>query len=115
MAAGDTKFSHITVNANDDDDVVIQAGARPARPAADPAPHVPEAAPASEVPAAPERSAPAPADAATASRPRDKKGYRPTTADDLKAEPMSTMQKAIIVLALVGIAAFVAYYLFFMR
>ena len=88
MVAGEPKFSHITVTPDDEDDVVIQAGARPTRPA-DPAP----ASPCEEEKAGNE-------------------GYRETTMDDLKAAPMPLAQKVVLALAAVGVVAIVAWYLF---
>ena len=114
VASGDTKFSHITVSADDDDDVVIQAGARPSgsgarapEPREEPA--APEPAPVAPEPEPQEEPAPA------AQPARDAKRYRETTAEDLEAEPMSAMQKAIIAVALAAVVGFVLYYLFFMR
>ncbi len=45
-------------------------------------------------------------------RPARDDGYRETTLSDIEGLKMSTTQKAVIVVALVGIAAFVAWYLF---
>ena len=42
-------------------------------------------------------------------------GYRETTLDDLKSAPMSSMQKGIIVFAVLAIAVAVVYYMMFMR
>ena len=108
MVAGEPKFSHITVTPDDEDDVVIQAGARPTRPA-DPAP----ASPCEEEPA------PAAANGSSTdedARPKREKavneGYRETTMDDLKAAPMPLAQKVVLALAAVGVVAIVAWYLF---
>lgn len=38
-------------------------------------------------------------------------GYEPTTLEDLQSSPVSTTQRVIIVLAVVGLAAFVLWYL----
>ena len=88
MVAGEPKFSHITVTPDDEDDVVIQAGARPTRPA-DPAP----ASPCEEEPAPePEPAAANGSSTDEDARPKREKagneGYRETTMDDLKAAPM---------------------------
>lgn len=42
-------------------------------------------------------------------------GYHETTLDDLKSTPMSSMQKGIIVFAVLAIAVAVVYYMMFMR
>lgn len=99
MAQDETKFSHITVTSDDEDDVVIHAGLRSTTP---PAPAVatpePEAAPVLEP--APEPPAP---------EARRKDDYRETTAEDLESEPMSLMQKALIAIAVVLVVAVAAY------
>ena len=116
-------FSHITVNADDDDDVVIQAGIvedgaevadepdgepgpRPepaAEPAIEPGPDLvqvdepePQAAPAAPEPA----------------RPAADDGYRATTLADVEGSSMSRTQKAVIVVAVLAIVAFVLWYNF---
>ncbi|MBU5406449.1 SURF2 Surfeit locus protein 2 [Paraeggerthella hongkongensis] len=121
MASGDTKFSHITVNADDDDDFVIQAGLRPSAPAPEPAQTdgaVPSE-PSFDAPSSTEdeREASAADDArpSSAGSKSSKKGYRETTAEDLEVEPMSAMQKIIIAVALLAIVGFIAYYVLFMR
>ncbi len=112
----DTKgFSHITVGTDDDDDVVIQAGIAEAAPE-------PAASEAGKAGEAPLEFEPEPADepdstaAAEPETPRKRParddGYRETTLSDIEGLKMSTTQKAVIVVALVGIAAFVAWYLF---
>ncbi len=138
--AQDKKYSFITVGTDDDDDVVIQAGAPACQPAGfepesaadlaepevepawEPEPALdlePELAPAEDLGAAPEpepepepalKAAPAPVSA----KPKAKDGYRETTLEDLESAPMGSTQKLIIGIAVLGIAAFVAYYLFFM-
>lgn len=112
VVAGEPKFSHITVTPDDEDDVVIQAGARPARPA-DPAP----ASPCEEEPAPePEPAAANGSSTDEDARPKREKagneGYRETTMDDLKAAPMPLAQKVVLALAAVGVVAIVAWYLF---
>ena len=135
------KFSHISVASDDEDDVVIEAGAprfrsygegeSAAQPAGDEAAASAAnktsvvdggegfadrasagAAPAERV------SAPAPERAAKADKPARKapaparKGYEETTLADLTK--MSGMQKGIIAVALIGIVAFIVYYVAFM-
>ena len=111
MAAGDPKFSHITVTPDDEDDVVIQAGARPARTAAPtpvpaPAPTAPSAEPddaaSGEPEAVEEREEPSAED----------EGYQGTTLDDLEAAPMPIAQKIVLALGAVAVIAVVAWYLF---
>lgn len=121
MASGDTKFSHITVNADDDDDFVIQAGLRPSAPAvvpvrADaPAPSEPSFAESPSVEGAQEAPAADDAKPSKAGAKSSKDGYRETTAEDLEVEPMPAMQKAIIAVALLAVVGFIAYYVLFMR
>lgn len=118
------EFSHITVTA-DEDDVVIQAGAVEEAPAAevdDAREEDPESAP-EDVSSAPERNAEVPASseaasasattptAPTAREKADAASFRETTLDDLEATKMSTTQKVVIVVAVLGIVAFAAWYL----
>lgn len=105
MATGEPKFSHITVTPDDEDDVVIQAGARPARSVAQvPVPVDEEASPTE----APEEQ---PVEDAPSKRAEDK-GYQETTLEDLKAAPMPLVQKIVLAAAAVGVIAIVAWYLF---
>ena len=136
MTGDAQKFSHISVASDDEDDVVIEAGAprsrsygegestsQPARDEAAGSAAATEAAEAdggegsSEPPlrastSAPERAAKAdkPATASASTR----KGYEETTLEDLESTKMSGMQKGIIAVALIGIAAFIVYYVAFM-
>lgn len=115
-------FSHITVSTDDDDDVVIQAGARAvSRPAAlEPAPE-PDCAPDSEEPA----SAGAVADEAAPGNPSASRSdeearsleddSREQRLEDLAGAPMPKAQKAVLATALLLIVGFAAYYYFFMR
>ena len=121
--ANPQEFSHITVTA-DEDDVVIQAGAVEEA--------VVEEAPAAEVDDAREEdleSAGADASSAsahnaevpassetpptppTAREKADAASFRETTLDDLESTRMSTTQKAIIVVAVLGVIAVAAWYL----
>ena len=136
MTGDAQKFSHISVASDDEDDVVIEAGAPRSRsygegesasqPSGDEAAAsevATEAAAAdggegsSEPPSraftpAPERAAKAdkPAKASAPAR----KCYEETTLEDLEGTKMSGMQKGIIAVALIGIAAFIVYYVAFM-
>lgn len=141
MTGDAQKFSHISVAFDDEDDVVIEAGAprsrsygegeSAAQPAGDKATSAANktsvvdggegfadrasagAAPAERVSTpAPERAAKAdkPATASASAR----KGYEETTLEDLESTKMSGMQKGIIAVALIGIAAFIVYYVAFM-
>lgn len=127
--ANPQEFSHITVTA-DEDDVVIQAGAveeavveeAPAAEVDDAREEDLESAGAdassasahnAEVPASSEAasaSATTPT-APTAREKADAASFRETTLDDLESTRMSTTQKAIIVVAVLGVIAFVAWYL----
>lgn len=136
MTGDAQKFSHISVASDDEDDVVIEAGAPRSRsygegesasqPAGDEA--LARAA-ATEATAAdggegssepPSRaSTPAPERAAKADKPATasasaRKGYEETTLEDLEGTKMSGMQKGVIAVALIGIAAFIVYYVAFM-
>lgn len=119
-------FSHITVTADEDEDIVIQAGIVDEPAAEAPSVSAPEAeaSPASdeadegiesvEVAEAVE-VAPAPAaepEPPTRSRPAaPDDGYRETTLEDIESSKMSGTQKAVILVAVLGIAAFVLWYL----
>ncbi len=135
MTGDAQKFSHISVASDDEDDVVIEAGAprsrsyREGEPAAQPAgdeatsaANKTAAADGGEGPSeSPSRaSTPAPERAAKADKPARKasaparKGYEETTLEDLEGTKMSGMQKGIIAVALIGIVAFIVYYVAFM-
>ena len=127
--ANPQEFSHITVTA-DEDDVVIQAGAveeavveeAPAAEVDDASEEDPESAP-EDVSSASGRNAEVPASseavsasattptAPTAREKADAASFRETTLDDLESTRMSTTQKAIIVVAVLGVIAFAAWYL----
>ena len=136
MTGDAQKFSHISVASDDEDDVVIEAGAprfrsygegeSAAQPAGDEAAASAAnktsvvdggegfadrasagAAPAERV------STPAPERAAKADKPA-RKGYEETTLADLEDTKMSGMQKGIIAVAIIGIVAFIVYYVAFM-
>ena len=128
--ANSKEFSHITVTADDDDDVVIQAGAveetvveeAPAAEVDDAREEDPESAP-EDVSSASGRNAEVPASseaalasattptAPTAREKADAASFRETTLDDLESTRMSTTQKAIIIVAVLGVIAFAAWYL----
>ncbi len=118
-------FKHISVSADSDDDVVIWAGTEQASAeACDSARtfNVASAESASlEVPdsvqfnqASQPAQAPAPVERTAQPAAKDL-GYRETTLDDLKSEPMSKTQKIIIACAIAAVAAAVVYYFVFMR
>lgn len=134
MTGDAQKFSHISVASDDEDDVVIEAGtprfrsygegepaAQPAGDEATSAANKTAAADGGEGPSeSPSRaSTPAPERAAKADKPAKasapaRKGYEETTLEDLESTKMSGMQKGIIAVALIGIAAFIVYYVAFM-
>lgn len=135
MTGDAQKFSHISVASDDEDDVVIEAGtprfrsygegepaAQPAGDEAMSAANKTAAADGGEGPSeSPSRaSTPAPERAVKADKPARKtpaparKGYEETTLEDLEGTKMSGMQKGIIAVALIGIAAFIVYYVAFM-
>lgn len=134
MTGDAQKFSHISVASDDEDDVVIEAGtprfrsygegepaAQPAGDEATSAANKTAAADGGEGPSeSPSRaSTPAPERAAKADKPARKtsaparKGYEETTLEDLEGTKMSGMQKGIIAVALIGIVAFIVYYVAF--
>lgn len=134
MTGDAQKFSHISVASDDEDDVVIEAGAPRSRSygegesasqlARDEAPSAANktaAADGGEGSSEPplRASTPAPERAAKADKPATasastRKGYEETTLEDLESTKMSGMQKGIIAVALIGIAAFIVYYVAFM-
>lgn len=135
MTGDAQKFSHISVASDDEDDVVIEAGtprfrsygegepaAQPAGDEATSAANKTAAADGGEGPSeSPSRaSTPAPERAAKADKPARKasaparKGYEETALEDLEGTKMSGMQKGIIAVALIGIVAFIVYYVAFM-
>lgn len=122
--ANPQEFSHITVTA-DEDDVVIQAGAveeavveeAPAAEVDDAREEDPESAP-EDVSSASGRNAEAASASSettpttpTAREKADAASFRETTLDDLESTRMSATQKAIIVVAVLGVIAFAAWYL----
>lgn len=133
--AQDRRFSHITVNAADDDDVVIQAGAYGRHQGedvleeavyAEPEPQVaPVAVPepqhaAQQVPAGNHAAKPHAAHArkpeTAVSDSRTQPAHRAEqTLEDLDAGPMSGMQKAVLVGVGVVIIAAIVYFALFMR
>lgn len=133
--AQDRRFSHITVNAADDDDVVIQAGAYGRHQGedvleeavyAEPEPQVaPVAVPepqhaAQQVPAGNHAAKPHAAHArkpeTAVSDSRTQPVHRAEqTLEDLDAGPMSGMQKAVLVGVGVIIVAAIVYFALFMR
>ena len=119
-------FKHISVSTDSDDDVVIWAGTD-AEGASLEVPDSVQIQNASaegaslEVPdsvqfnqASQPAQAPAPVERTAQPAAKDL-GYRETTLDDLKSEPMSKTQKIIIACAIAAVAAAVVYYFVFMR
>lgn len=131
--AAEGKFAHISVSSDDEDDFVIQAGA----PAAafevrgdgeDDAGSDRTSAASAEVPAASAesgRGSGAVRDSASVcaggefaetrsssqgSAGSSDRAYRETTLEDLESAPMSTMQKGVIIAAVLAIVAFVVWY-----
>ena len=115
--ANSKEFSHITVTADDDDDVVFQAGVVEEPAAEEPVEEAPLEEPVDEPGAeeADDAVAEAVEEAAVekegAGETADAASYHETTLDDLEATKMSTTQKVIIVVAVLGIVAFAAWYL----
>ena len=118
-------FKHISISADSDDDVVIRAGTEQASAEACDSARTFNVAGAEgaslEVPdsaqfnqASQPAQAPAPVERTAQPAAKDR-GYRETTLDDLKSEPMSKTQKIIIACAIAAVAAAVVYYFVFMR
>lgn len=119
-------FKHISVSADSDDDVVIWAGAEGASSEVPDSAQINKGASA-EAPdstqtnqgalkESSDSAKPAPAPVERTAQPAAKnQGYRETTLDDLKSEPMSKTQKIIIACAIAAVAAAVVYYFVFMR
>lgn len=110
-------FSHITVHADDNDEVVIQAGVRAGAQHDEqpPAPVEPreQAHPAKPQPAPKPAAAPsAPTTAASTKKAPKGSAYHQTTAEDLETGPMPTAQKVVIVMAVLLIVGFLVYYNF---
>ena len=136
MTGDAQKFSHISVASDDEDDVVIEAGAPRSRsygegesasqPSGDEAAASEVATEAAEAGGgegssepSPQACVPASERAAKAGKPAKasasaRKGYEETTLEDLESTKMSSMQKGIIAVALIGIVAFIVYYVAFM-
>ena len=113
--AQDRRFSHITVNAADDDDVVIQAGAYGRHQGED---VLEEAVYAEPEPQVAPVAVPEPQHAAQqvpAGNHAAKPHRAEQTLEDLDAGPMSGMQKAVLVGVGVVIIAAIVYFALFMR
>ena len=133
--AQDRRFSHITVNAADDDDVVIQAGtygrhqgedvleeavyAEPepqVAPVAVPEPqHAAQQAPAGNHAAKPHAAHARKPETAVSDSRTQPVHRAEQTLEDLDAGPMSGMQKAVLVGVGVVIIAAIVYFALFMR
>lgn len=103
MAAAESKFSHITVNADDEDDIVIQAGARFGSSEVEQASNVEV----SDDVAKTRLDVPVSKPASARADKRD--DYCETTLDDLESSPMSRTQKVILAFAVLGVVVAVAY------
>lgn len=118
-------FKHISVLADSDDDVVICAGASTERTSVEVRDSaqinqgaLEDRCDRAQINESPDsaKSAPAPTPVKrTAQSGVKDQGYRETTLDDLKSEPMSKTQKIIIACAIAAVAAAVVYYFVFMR
>ena len=133
--AQDRRFSHITVNAADDDDVVIQAGAYgrhqgedvleeavyaepepQVAPVAVPEPqHAAQQAPAGNHAAKPHAAHARKSETAVSDSRTQPVHRAEQTLEDLDAGPMSGMQKAVLVGVGVVIIAAIVYFALFMR
>ena len=112
--AQDRRFSHITVNAADDDDVVIQAGAYGRHQGEDVLEGAVYTEPEPQVAKPHAAHARKPETAVSDSRPQPVHRAEQTL-EDLDAGPMSGMQKAVLVGVGVVIIAAIVYFALFMR
>lgn len=130
-------FKHISVSTDSDDDVVIWAGAEGASSEVPDSAQInqgassevrdsvqfiksasAEACDSAQINEVSDSAQPVPAPTPvkrTAQSGVKDQGYRETTLDDLKSEPMSKTQKVIIACAIAAVAAAVVYYFVFMR
>ncbi|MEY8562894.1 hypothetical protein AALA21_07535 [Eggerthellaceae bacterium 3-80] len=120
MSEKQPTFSHITVHAEDEDDFVIQAGAKPSTANPEEAVLQAEKQKAAKQPAADAQRQSVPKTQVKSAekpvkKPTKDDGYHETTLEDLQSSPMSSMQKVIIALALILIACAVVYCVFFMN
>ncbi len=98
---------HIKVTPAEEDDIVIIAGAvEPQLPSAEESAAVGSQEAAEEMAATEEGRAPS----AESDPSLKEEGYRETTLDDLRSPGISGVQRAIIVVAIVAVAAFVIWY-----
>ena len=120
--ADEKTFSHITVSADDEDDVVIHAGARTTSHSADSAFDAVEPASVKTTvhpftdddgnDEPDEVLVDAPIDEEEPRVAQGDEAFRETRLDDLEAAPMSSLQKGILIAALLLIAGFAVYYIF---
>lgn len=133
--AQDRRFSHITVNAGDEDDVVIQAGSYGRHQGEEPFEQAawsePESQPAPVAAPRPQHAAQPEPVFAPAAKPHAAHARKPQagapdgrpkpahpaeqTLEDLEAGPMSGMQKAVLIGVGVIIVAAIVYFALFMR
>ena len=138
MSAEKRSFSRISVSAEEEDDLVIEAGAVAAAGAADDADEATEGPRTEAAPSAGERSADAgalsdaadadqdgdadvdaedggaPADAGAGQAERRGRGERAgTSLEDLETAKMGGRQKAIVAIAALAVIGFAVYYMFF--
>ena len=117
--ADEKTFSHITVSADDEDDFVIQTGARAEQPQPQSrscsTDSTAEKSHCEQEPAREKSVLDAATDGSSAAKKplrTDESTYEETTLEDLKGSSMPAAQKAVLVAALLLVVAFVAYYLF---
>ena len=105
-------FSHITVHADEDDDFVIQAGAKPSTDEP-----VVEEVHVEDVVASDGEEQPTDKHAASPARIKQDidDGYHETTLEDLQSTPIKKKKKVVIALALILLAFAIVYCVFFMN
>ena len=131
MASEKRPFSHITVNVEEEDDLVIQAGAVDAgAPSSDEAAPsdggAPDVAPSADAARAGDREEACPehadddrdadldSDEDAPARPASAgRAHEGTSLQDLESSKMSGLQKAIVAVAVLAVVGFAVYYIFF--
>lgn len=122
MSAEEKKFSHILVSNDEDTDEIIQAGSFSQRDQVQKAPLEAEAEQREESfseahveeEADQEEQTPLNTEEESTQASSSKEAYSPTTLEDLQGGKMGGVQRAVIIVAILGLIAFFIYYICFM-